>query len=76
MLQIQGVEGEAVVIYRQLSTTQEMRYHRLSQRVNNMAVFLVFWISLIMHSTKAPKKIADRGHSYFLGRFAMLFIQL
>jgi len=38
MLQIQGVEGEAVVIYRKLSTTQEMRCHRLSPRVNNMAV--------------------------------------
>jgi len=42
MLQIQGVEGEAVVIYRELSTTQEMRYHRLSQRVNNRAVFGLF----------------------------------
>jgi len=42
MLQIQGVEGEAVVIYRELSTTQEMRYHRLSQRVNNMAVLGLF----------------------------------
>jgi len=35
MPQIQGVEGEAVVIYREPSTTQEMRYHRLSRRVNN-----------------------------------------
>jgi hypothetical protein len=42
MPQIQGVEGEAVVIYRELSTTQEMRYHRLSSRVNNMAVFPSF----------------------------------
>jgi len=42
MPQIQGVEGEAVVIYRELSTTQEMRYHRISSRVNNMAVFPSF----------------------------------
>jgi hypothetical protein len=40
MLQIQGVEGEAVVIYREPSTTKEMRYHRFSQRVNNVAIFL------------------------------------
>ena len=30
MPQVQGVEGEAVVIYREPSTTQEMLYHRLS----------------------------------------------
>ena len=35
MSQVQGVEGEAVVIYREPSTTQEMRYNRLSRRVNN-----------------------------------------
>jgi hypothetical protein len=45
-----------------------MPYHRLSQRVNNMAVFPVFWMSLTMHSTKAPKKIADRGY-LLLGTF-------
>jgi hypothetical protein len=36
MPQIQGVEGEAVVIYCEPLTTQEMGYHRLSQRVNKM----------------------------------------
>jgi hypothetical protein len=35
MPQVQGVEGEAVVIYREPLTTREMRYHRLSRRVNN-----------------------------------------
>jgi hypothetical protein len=35
MPQVQGVEGEAVVIYREPSTTQEMWYNRLSLRVNN-----------------------------------------
>jgi hypothetical protein len=39
MLQIQDVEGEAVVSYREPVTTQEMLYHRLSRRVNNLAVF-------------------------------------
>jgi len=42
MPQIQGVKGEAVVIYREPLTTQEMRHHRLSQRVNNMAGFSLF----------------------------------
>ena len=37
-----GVEGEAVVLYRESSTTQEMRYPRLSRRVNKMAVVPVF----------------------------------
>jgi len=35
MPQLQDVEGEAVVIYREPSTTQEMRYPRLSRGVNN-----------------------------------------
>ena len=50
MPQIQGVEGDAVVIYREPSTTKEMRYHRLSQRVNNVAIFLSFWMSLPVNS--------------------------
>ena len=39
VLQIQGVKGAAVVIYRKPLTTLEMRCHRLSRRVNNRAVF-------------------------------------
>jgi len=42
MLQIQGVKGEAVIYYRKSLTTRDMRYHRLSQRVNNMAIFTLF----------------------------------
>jgi len=38
MLQIQGVNCEAVVIYRELLTTLEMRYYRLSRRVKNMTI--------------------------------------
>jgi hypothetical protein len=37
MVQIQGVEGEAVVSYREPSTTKEMRHDRLSQGVKNRA---------------------------------------
>ena len=39
VLQIQGVKGTAVAIYRKPLTTLEMRCHRLSRRVNNMAAF-------------------------------------
>jgi hypothetical protein len=39
MPQIRGVKGEAVVLYRKPLTTLEMRCHRLSRRVNNMASF-------------------------------------
>jgi len=34
VLQIQGVKGAAVVIYRKPLTTLEMRWYRLSRRVN------------------------------------------
>jgi hypothetical protein len=37
MPQIQGVKGEAVVLYREPLTTQEMWDYRLSRRVKNMA---------------------------------------
>ena len=39
MLQIPGVKGAAVVDYCKPLTTQKMRYHRLSRRVNNTASF-------------------------------------
>ena len=42
MPQILGVEGEAVALYREPSTTQEMRYPRLSRRVNKTAAFPCF----------------------------------
>jgi len=42
MLQICGVKGEAVVLYREPLTTKEMWYPRLSPRVNYMAAFGCF----------------------------------
>ncbi len=48
--QMQGVKGEAVVVYADPLTTKEMRYHRFSQRVNNVAIFLSFWMSLPVNS--------------------------
>jgi len=38
VLQIQGVKGEAVVLYCEPLTTKEMRRPRLSRRVNNTAI--------------------------------------
>jgi hypothetical protein len=73
---MQGIKGEAVVVYADPLRTQQMLYHRLSRRVNNMAVFLVFWISLVVHSKKILKKIAKKGYCCFFGHFAMLFMQL
>lgn len=37
VFQIQGIKGEAVVLYCEPLITQEMRCHRLSRRVKNMA---------------------------------------
>jgi hypothetical protein len=76
VLQMQGVKGEAVVVYADPLTTQQMLYHRLSRRVNNMAVFLVFWISPAVNSTKSFKYLAEKGYCWFLEPFAMLFMQL
>jgi hypothetical protein len=73
---MQGVKGEAVVVYADPLTTQQMLYHRLSRRVNNMAVFLVFWISLAVNSSKLLKKATKKHYHRFSGPFAMLFMQL
>jgi hypothetical protein len=56
MLQIQGVEGEAVVCYREPLTTQEMQYPRLSQRVKNMAFFYHLWMSVEINSRDVFRK--------------------
>jgi hypothetical protein len=70
MLQIQGAEGEAVVIYCEPLATQvenpansgEMRHIRLSHWVNNLAVFTILMMSFGVSSIKAEKKFgnADR----------------
>ena len=62
MLQIQGAEGEAVVIYCEPLATLEMRHPRLSHRVNNMAVFTIFMMSLGVNSIKAEKKFGNDDH--------------
>jgi hypothetical protein len=41
-----------------------------------MAVFLVFWISPAVNSTKSFKNPAEKGYCCFLEPFAMLFMQL
>ncbi|MBW2194078.1 MAG: hypothetical protein JRF37_00500 [Deltaproteobacteria bacterium] len=73
---MQGVKGEAVVVYADPLTTQQMLYHRLSRRVNNMAVSLFFWISPAVHSTQPLKKTAKEGCCCFFKPFAMLLMQL
>jgi len=45
MLQIQGIEGEAVVTYREPSITKELRYYRLSRVLKNMKNSLDSWNS-------------------------------
>ncbi len=59
MPQVLGVEGEAVVLYCEPSTTQEMRYPRPSRRVNKMAVFPCFQdvtCSVFQQSKKMEKE--------------------
>jgi len=62
VLQIQGVKGEAVVFYRKLFTTKELRRHRLSHWVNNMAVFTIFMMPLRVNSIKAQKTSGNADH--------------
>jgi len=70
MRQIQGAEGEAVVIYCEPLATQvedpansgEMCHPRLSHRVNNMAVFTIFMMSLGINSIRAEKTSGNADH--------------
>jgi len=62
VLQIRGVKGEAVVFYRKPFTTKELRRHRLSLWVNNMAVFTIFMMSLGVNSIKTEKKSGNADH--------------
>jgi len=55
VLQIRGVKGEAVVFYRKPFTTKALLRHRLSHWVNNMAVFTIFMMSVVVNSIKAEK---------------------
>jgi hypothetical protein len=43
---MQGGKGEAVVNYREPFPTQQMGYHRLSQRVNKIEKKMHYYISL------------------------------
>ncbi len=52
MLQMQGVNGEAVVVYADPLTTQQMRYPRLSRRVINVAFFRLCWTSPAVDSLR------------------------
>ncbi len=47
MPQIQGIKGEAVVVYCKSLITQEMGYHRLFRRVNKMGFCSKIYILLI-----------------------------
>ena len=51
-----GVKGEAVVVYADPLTTQQMLYHRLSRRVKNMAVFLDITRSAFHKITQKDRK--------------------
>jgi len=70
VLQIRDVKGEAVVFYRKPFTTKvedpansgELRCHRLSHWVNNMAVFTIFMMLLRFNSIKAEKKSGNVDH--------------
>jgi hypothetical protein len=63
MLQIQGAEGEAVVIYCEPLATLEMRHPRLSPWVNNMAVFIIFKMSIEVPSEHEQTKRLEMGIS-------------
>jgi len=42
MPQMHDVKGLAVVVYAESLTTKQMRYRRLSRRVNNTAIMALF----------------------------------
>ena len=69
---MQGVEGEAVVVYADPLTTQQMLYHRLSRRVNNMAVFLDITRG---EFHEIAQKTGKKDYYCFWGLLAMLFMK-
>ena len=76
MPQILGVEGEAVVLYREPSTTQEMWHSRLSRRVNKMAVFSCFHDTTCSGFHQSIRNEDIACICSFLTYFAILFMQL
>ena len=76
MPQILGVEGEAVALYREPSTTQEMQYPRLSHRVNKTAVFPCFQNTICSGFQESIKNEEMAYICSFQTYFAILFMQL
>jgi len=67
MLQTRGVKGEAVVTYGEPLTRKEMRYSRLSRRVENMTN----WIDYLgIHIWRFPETVPYYAKILFL----LLFI--
>jgi len=75
MLQIQGVEGEAVVCCREPSTTKKMQYPRLSRRVNDMAVFHDLRMSPKVNSINNVHDVKPTPRFCSPTSFPMLFMQ-
>ena len=76
MPQIQGVKGEAVVIYAEPLTTQEMRYPRLSPKGKQHGCFSNFLdVTRSEFHNIARKKTAKNGYCCFSEPFATLFMQ-
>jgi hypothetical protein len=75
MQQIQGVEGEAVVSYCEPLTTQEMRYHRLSRRVNKPVIFSFVGYHKWSFPPKVPSNYEIPWGFFFLGILTGLFMQ-
>jgi hypothetical protein len=72
MPQIQGIKGEAVVVYCEPLITQEMGYPRLSRRVNKMGFCSKMHISLIEELRKYIQtyKMNDKiKHIKYFSRF-------
>ena len=59
MPQIQDGKGEAVVIYAESLTTPEMRYPRLSRRVNNSANMIAFLEFTVCAFVRGGRKIRE-----------------
>jgi hypothetical protein len=66
-MEMQGVKGEAVVSYREPLTTQQMRDHRLSRRVNNSAKIIPPGLNMRPFVAEARK---------FMKLFATLLLSL
>jgi hypothetical protein len=76
MPRLQGVKGLAVVVCAEALTTQQMRYHRLSRRVNKTESFFEVHISSMGDISEGNSKgLIPLNHFRLLSLLILVYAQ-